>query len=714
MNFQVKVCSFILAVCLVAALLTNLKTIAFAAEKELLVNGGFEKGLDPWKVYEEGELAIETSKVNSGSSSVLISGRKNQWNSPTQEITKQLQDNGPGRYTMSVHARTASGQAKLLVVINFKDDSGSRWVSSAGTAIHDQGFTKISVTKNITWKGALQFATIYVQNEDKNLVDLYLDDFSFVKPADQTGPQLPPADIKLRNDKTLVGAIRWDAWVGDLSTGKTAPEDFVGHQVEKALGPEKYHYRLPWFAKIIDNQTVKINGATQDVIDREIRYAKAAGIDYWAFCYYEGGMATQRKLYLSSMERNGMKWNYIFGGPINANELNNVINDLKNPLYLTTTDGRPVVYFFPGSQVALSKQLLEATKAAGIAKPYFISMGGSSMGGEELMATGSEGLSAYTVGGSNGVPYDNIIKDSLTLYNTQKTTGAQIVPVVSTGWDKRPRHDNPVSWEKAGAAGFATAWVQQPTPEQIGQNLQQALDWNKNNKESTVFNSVLIYAWNEHDEGGWINPTLFELRDSGRPLRLDAIKKVLINDRVKYTDLEVVSWAQDAVNGLAVSDVFKGVNGTSFEPSKQITRAQFLGWLVRTLGVASDHTTDHFSDVASDNLYNKEIAIAKALKLTTGVGDNRFNPDGLITRQDMMVLTNRALSTLGMVKNSESVSNTILDNFGDRIDIADYAKKSVAVLVNEGFIKGYDGNMNPTGNATRAEAAVLLDRILNK
>ena len=42
--------------------------------------------------------------------------------------------------------------------------------------------------------------------------------------------------------RPLVGAIRWDAWHGELSE--------VGKAVEKTLSPLKYHFRLPWFAKI--------------------------------------------------------------------------------------------------------------------------------------------------------------------------------------------------------------------------------------------------------------------------------------------------------------------------------------------------------------------------------------------------------------------------------------------------------------------------------
>ena len=49
--------------------------------------------------------------------------------------------------------------------------------------------------------------------------------------------QIAQAEVDL-----VVGAIRWDAWSGGKITG----------EVERSLGPEKYHTRLPWFSEVVD------------------------------------------------------------------------------------------------------------------------------------------------------------------------------------------------------------------------------------------------------------------------------------------------------------------------------------------------------------------------------------------------------------------------------------------------------------------------------
>ena len=82
----------------------------------------------------------------------------------------------------------------------------------------------------------------------------------------------------------LVGAIRWDAWYG---------ADGPVLAVEKSLGPPKYHWRLPWFATVTGEATVKINGDRPEIMAREIEWAATAGLDYWAFVDYGDSGAEQ-------------------------------------------------------------------------------------------------------------------------------------------------------------------------------------------------------------------------------------------------------------------------------------------------------------------------------------------------------------------------------------------------------------------------------------
>jgi hypothetical protein len=99
-------------------------------------------------------------------------------------------------------------------------------------------------------------------------------------------------------------------------------------------------------------------------------------------------------------------------------------------------------------------------------------------------------------------------------WNRDKTFGLDVVPLLSAGADTRPRIIN--------GKYPANGWSQEPTPDELGRHVTQALHWVDSNPGVDPARLFLIYAWNEFDEGGWICPTLYNGAD-----RLDAIRKAL-------------------------------------------------------------------------------------------------------------------------------------------------------------------------------------------
>jgi hypothetical protein len=177
-----------------------------------------------------------------------------------------------------------------------------------------------------------------------------------------------------------------------------------------------------------------------------------------------------------------------------------------------------------------------------------------------------------------------------------------------------------------------------------------------------------------------------------------------------FSDLGKYAWAKQSVEVLAAKDILK-TSGDVYSPAANITRVDFLYSLVRTMGVTAK-TSGNFSDIGTDKYYYNEIAVAKTLGITTGIGDNKFGPDSSITRQDMMTMTERALELVKKVGNKGQTS--VLNKFTDSKDISSYAAAGVAFMVNESLIVGDNNKINPKGNTTRAEAAVFLYRIYNK
>ena len=74
-----------------------------------------------------------------------------------------------------------------------------------------------------------------------------------------------------------------------------------------------------------------------------------------------------------------------------------------------------------------------------------------------------------------------------------------------------------------------------------------------------------------------------------------------------------------------------------------------------------------------------------------------------------MVIIYRALKVAGI-----EIEKTTAPTFADADAVASYAKDAVEALTGAGLIAGSNGKINPKANTTRAEVAVVLDRILSK
>ena len=179
---------------------------------------------------------------------------------------------------------------------------------------------------------------------------------------------------------------------------------------------------------------------------------------------------------------------------------------------------------------------------------------------------------------------------------------------------------------------------------------------------------------------------------------------------VTFKDVPATHWANDAVSTLAKAGVVNGLSADTFGTATNSKRGDFVVMLVRALGIDSTSTAN-FSDVDSSKYYAKAIATAKAYGIVNGYNDNTFKPENYITRQDMMVMVANALNAMGVELDTDVAC---LDNFSDTVGIANYARTSVAALVNAGIVKGSDNKIEPVKNITRAEMAQLVKGVYDK
>ncbi len=167
-----------------------------------------------------------------------------------------------------------------------------------------------------------------------------------------------------------------------------------------------------------------------------------------------------------------------------------------------------------------------------------------------------------------------------------------------------------------------------------------------------------------------------------------------------------ISWAENEIEKMNNLGVVNKKGGKAFAPQEKITRGEFAMFLIRTLGLTAQ-AGDTFSDVEDSMPYAKEVAIGKALGILKGRGDGKYYPEEEISRQDLMVICARGMRLVRDVDGGD------LSAFSDAELVSEYAVLDIAAMVRANIVKGNaDGTVNPLGNTTRAEAAVIMSRIL--
>ena len=196
----------------------------------------------------------------------------------------------------------------------------------------------------------------------------------------------------------------------------------------------------------------------------------------------------------------------------------------------------------------------------------------------------------------------------------------------------------------------------------------------------------------------------------------NSIYAVMETEPVKFADM-TAHWAKSEVERMASKRIVSGVSKTIYAPDRPITRAEFTALLVRALGIRTEAAAagNVFEDVPASAWYAAVIEAGARSELIAGVSGTRFAPDDRITREQIAVMlaNARMLVTDGAAKTKQPTN--ALSKFDDAAQISSWARDAVAEAVAAGIIQGVDGDrLAPAATATRAQAAVMLERLLRE
>lgn len=176
-----------------------------------------------------------------------------------------------------------------------------------------------------------------------------------------------------------------------------------------------------------------------------------------------------------------------------------------------------------------------------------------------------------------------------------------------------------------------------------------------------------------------------------------------------FTDVPSNAWYLPELTYSVEHSMVGGTSDTTFSPSGDMSRAQFIAVLGRALNGTAE-STGKFTDVDESQYYVPYLYWAVENGIIGGTSDTTFSPNAPITRQDMATIIGRAIENLGLTV--EPAGNPV-EFFADFDSVANYAKSSVELLRQKALLKGDDNyNVNPRQNMTRAEGVAVLARLM--
>ena len=311
-----------------------------------------------------------------------------------------------------------------------------------------------------------------------------------------------------------VGVINWDCSV-PAST-------FFGGFATRALGPAKYRSRTPYYAQVLGADRIDFPSRSLTEYEQEMRYALDAGVDYFAYCWYDPGseklpcanavvaaanrhigeLTRARQLHLQSPLRDqlGLCAVLVTCHPYSDACLRELAETMQLSCY-EKIGGRPLVACFMGTWRETVARLKGFCRERGTPEPFVVLMKDSGRPKPEE----AEGVDAFSAYSSNApcATVEELFDSVIDRNTTRARVGRPVIPFFTTGWNPWPRIDNPVPW---------TGYAKRPYPpaltgDELMAGARRLRQWMNENPGSCVPGQMLVFAWNEFEEGGWICPT---------------------------------------------------------------------------------------------------------------------------------------------------------------------------------------------------------------
>ena len=177
-----------------------------------------------------------------------------------------------------------------------------------------------------------------------------------------------------------------------------------------------------------------------------------------------------------------------------------------------------------------------------------------------------------------------------------------------------------------------------------------------------------------------------------------------------FTDMPAVTyWSHNALDYALQNSLLYGTSATTIAPQENTTRAMLVSILYRQEGKPAVQAASSFTDVAENMWYADAVAWAAENGIVYGVTEDKFDPNGNLTREQIAAILYRYAG----FKGRDTAARADLASFPDADAVSSYAKDAMSWAVAENILAGSktsDGTtyLQPRNTATREQVAQLM------
>lgn len=168
-----------------------------------------------------------------------------------------------------------------------------------------------------------------------------------------------------------------------------------------------------------------------------------------------------------------------------------------------------------------------------------------------------------------------------------------------------------------------------------------------------------------------------------------------------FTDFPT-DWSAAGLRSAVQNDLLNGSNG-QINSSGLLIRAQMAAIVNRAFAARKTADLSVYSDANTSAWYYNDLELAVAMRTFQGA-NGKLNPETPITREEAFVVLARAFAL-------ESGDTSVLNHYTDGASVSAWAQSSVAALIENGYVNGANGKLNPKTSITRAEFAKVISEM---